>query len=175
MERFGGIDSLVNNAGIAAPSGRPVHEIAKDEWSLMLDIDLSGSWRAMRAVLPAMVAQRSGSVINVASTAGMVGYRYFAAYGADKHGLIGLTRAAALDYAPHGRGIHRALSARAAGSQTPSAVLTSCRATCSGSCAAVVVVRSARECRAATPVTVTRPCPGPRVSGPWARPADVRS
>ncbi|MGW3418209.1 SDR family oxidoreductase [Streptomyces phaeochromogenes] len=102
VERFGGIDVLVNNAGIAAPSGKPVHEIAEDEWSLMLDIDLSGSWRAMRAVLPAMVAQRSGSVINVSSTAGMVGYRYFAAYVAAKHGLIGLTRAAALDYAPHG-------------------------------------------------------------------------
>ncbi|MEU7484726.1 SDR family oxidoreductase [Streptomyces sp. NPDC042319] len=102
LDRFGAIDVLVNNAGIAAPSGRPVHEIAEEEWSLMLDIDLSGSWRAMRAVLPAMVAQRSGSVINVSSTAGMVGYRYFAAYVAAKHGLIGLTRAAALDYAPHG-------------------------------------------------------------------------
>ncbi|MFJ8082374.1 SDR family oxidoreductase [Streptomyces sp. NPDC096205] len=102
LDRFGTIDVLVNNAGIAAPSGRPVHEIEEDEWGLMLDIDLSGSWRAMRAVLPAMVAQRSGSVINVSSTAGMVGYRYFAAYVAAKHGLIGLTRAAALDYAPHG-------------------------------------------------------------------------
>ena len=102
LDRFGAIDVLVNNAGIAAPSGRPVHEIEEDEWGLMLDIDLNGSWRAMRAVLPAMVTQRSGSVINVSSTAGMVGYRYFAAYVAAKHGLIGLTRAAALDYAPHG-------------------------------------------------------------------------
>lgn len=55
----------MNNAGIAAPSGKPVHEIAEDEWSLMLDIDPSGSWRAMRAVLPTMVAQRSGSVITL--------------------------------------------------------------------------------------------------------------
>ncbi|MFB7243769.1 oxidoreductase [Streptomyces populi] len=102
LDRFGGIDVLVNNAGIAAPSGRPAHEITEDEWSLMLDIDLSGSWRAMRAVLPTMVAQRSGSVINVSSTAGMVGYRYFAGYVAAKHGLVGLTRATALDYAPHG-------------------------------------------------------------------------
>ncbi|MFF9061085.1 SDR family oxidoreductase [Streptomyces sp. NPDC101213] len=102
LDRFGAVDVLVNNAGIAAPSGRPVHEIEEDEWALMLDIDLNGSWRAMRAVLPAMVTQRSGSVINVSSTAGMVGYRYFAAYVAAKHGLIGLTRAAALDYAPHG-------------------------------------------------------------------------
>lgn len=102
LDRFGGIDVLVNNAGIAAPSGCPVHEISDDEWDLMLDIDLSGSWRALREVIPTMMAQRSGSIVNVSSTAGMVGYRYFAAYVAAKHGLIGLTRAAALDYAPHG-------------------------------------------------------------------------
>jgi NAD(P)-dependent dehydrogenase (short-subunit alcohol dehydrogenase family) len=98
-DRYGGLDVLVNNAGIAAPAGKPVHEITEDEWQLMLDVDLSGSWRAMRAALPVMVAQRSGSIINVCSTAGLVGYRYFSAYVAAKHGLIGLTRAAALDYA----------------------------------------------------------------------------
>lgn len=100
IARYGGVDVLVNNAGIAAPAGRPVHEISEEEWDLMLDIDLSGSWRAMRAVLPTMLEQRSGSVINVCSTAGLVGYRYFAAYVAAKHGLIGLTRAATIDYAP---------------------------------------------------------------------------
>jgi NAD(P)-dependent dehydrogenase (short-subunit alcohol dehydrogenase family) len=78
-----------------------VHEITEDEWDLMLDIDLTGSWRAMRAAVPLMLARRSGSVINISSTAGMVGYRYFAAYVAAKHGMIGLTRAAALDYAAH--------------------------------------------------------------------------
>ncbi|MFG2944588.1 SDR family oxidoreductase [Streptomyces adustus] len=58
--------------------------------------------RAAGASVPTMVAQRSGSVVNVSSTAGMVGYRYFAGYVAAKHGLIGLAKAAALDYAPHG-------------------------------------------------------------------------
>jgi NAD(P)-dependent dehydrogenase (short-subunit alcohol dehydrogenase family) len=99
-DRFGRIDVVVNNAGIAAPSGKPVHEIGEDEWSLMLDVDLSGAWRMIRAVGKAMSAQRSGSIVNVASTAGLVGYRHFAGYVAAKHGLIGLTKAAALDYAP---------------------------------------------------------------------------
>jgi NAD(P)-dependent dehydrogenase (short-subunit alcohol dehydrogenase family) len=64
----------------------------------MIDVDLNGAWRMIRAVAPLMLRQRSGSVVNVSSTAGVVGYRHFAAYVAAKHGLIGLTRAAALDY-----------------------------------------------------------------------------
>ncbi|MEU6231553.1 SDR family oxidoreductase [Kitasatospora sp. NPDC047058] len=100
LERFGTVDVLLNNAGIAAPSGKAVHEIAEDEWELMIGIDLTGAWRMTKAIVPAMIEQRSGSVINVASTAGLVGYRHFAGYVAAKHGLIGLTKAAALDYAP---------------------------------------------------------------------------
>ncbi|WP_405416625.1 SDR family oxidoreductase [Streptomyces rubiginosohelvolus] len=99
-ERFGRIDVLVNNAGIAAPSGRPAHEITEAEWQLMIDVDLGGAWRAIRAVGARMVAQGSGSIVNVASTAGLVGYRHFAGYVAAKHGLVGLTKAVALDYAP---------------------------------------------------------------------------
>lgn len=99
-DRFGRIDVLVNNAGIAAPSGKAVHEITDAEWQLMLDVDLFGAFRMIRAVVPLMTARRAGSVINVASTAGLVGYRHFAGYVAAKHGLVGLTRACALDYAP---------------------------------------------------------------------------
>ncbi|MFM9609656.1 SDR family oxidoreductase [Streptomyces niveiscabiei] len=99
-DRFGRIDVAVNNAGIAAPSGKPVHEIGEDEWALMIDVDLSGAWRVIREVGKAMSARRSGSIVNVASTAGLVGYRHFAGYVAAKHAVIGLTKAAALDYAP---------------------------------------------------------------------------
>jgi NAD(P)-dependent dehydrogenase (short-subunit alcohol dehydrogenase family) len=102
LSRFGHIDILVNNAGIAAPSGVPVHAITDDEWALMLDVDLSGAWRMIRAVAPSMLERRAGSIINVASTAGLVGYRHFAAYVAAKHALVGLTKAAALDFAPLG-------------------------------------------------------------------------
>jgi NAD(P)-dependent dehydrogenase (short-subunit alcohol dehydrogenase family) len=100
-ERFGSIDILVNNAGIAAPAGTPVHEMDEDDWSLMIDTDLSGPWRLVKAAGAVMIEQRSGSIINIASTAGLVGYRHFAAYTAAKHGVIGLTKAAALDFGPH--------------------------------------------------------------------------
>jgi NAD(P)-dependent dehydrogenase (short-subunit alcohol dehydrogenase family) len=102
LERFGTLDILVNCAGIVSPSGQAVHEISASEWDLMLGIDLSGTWRMLRAVAPTMLEHRNGSIINVSSTAGMVGYRYFAAYVAAKHGVIGLTRAAALDFAALG-------------------------------------------------------------------------
>ncbi|GLF99158.1 SDR family oxidoreductase [Streptomyces yaizuensis] len=101
LARFHGVDVLVNNAGIATPSGVPLHEFGEEDWALMLDVDLSGAWRMIKAVVPVMIEQRSGSIVNVSSTAGLVGYRHFAGYVAAKHGLIGLTRAAALDYAPH--------------------------------------------------------------------------
>ena len=100
LDRYGRVDVLVNNAGIAAPSGKPVHDITPEEWQLMLDVDLTGAWRMLAAVAPLLARQRSGSIVNVASTAGLVGYRHFAGYVAAKHGLVGLTKAAALDLAP---------------------------------------------------------------------------
>ncbi|NNA68143.1 MULTISPECIES: SDR family oxidoreductase [Pseudomonas] len=100
LERFGRIDVLVNNAGIAAPSGKMIHEISEEQWLLMIDVDLTGSWRMIKAVGHCMLTLRSGSIINIASTSGLVGYRNFAGYVSAKHGIVGLTKAAALDFAP---------------------------------------------------------------------------
>ncbi|UXI66213.1 SDR family oxidoreductase [Tahibacter amnicola] len=100
MARFGRIDILLNNAGIAAPSGKVVHDISEEEWNLMVDVDLNGAWRMLKAVGKIMTSQRAGSIVNIASTAGTVGYRHFSGYVAAKHGVVGLTKAAALDYGP---------------------------------------------------------------------------
>lgn len=101
IRRFGRLDVAVNSAGIAAPAGKLIHEIDEADWQLMIDIDLSGCWRVIKAVAPVMIARRSGSIVNIASTAGIVGYRHFGGYVAAKHGVIGLSRAAALDLAPY--------------------------------------------------------------------------
>lgn len=100
LSRFGRIDVLINNAGIGAPAGKAAHEYTDREWELMMDINLSGPWRLIRAVAPIMQAQNAGSIVNIASTAGILGYRHFAAYVTSKHGVVGLTKSAALDYAP---------------------------------------------------------------------------
>lgn len=102
IDRCGRIDLLVNGAGLAAPSGKPVHEVREDEWRLMLEVDLDGTWRMLQLVSAEMVRAGSGSIVNIASTAGLVGYRYFSAYVAAKHAVVGLTKAAALDLAPLG-------------------------------------------------------------------------
>ncbi|MEU3622987.1 SDR family oxidoreductase [Amycolatopsis coloradensis] len=102
LDEHGRIDALINNAGLAAPSGKPLHEVTDEEWQLMLDVDLTGAFRMLRSAVPGMIRHGAGSVVNIASTAGMVGYRHFAGYVAAKHGLVGLTKAAALDYAPLG-------------------------------------------------------------------------
>jgi NAD(P)-dependent dehydrogenase (short-subunit alcohol dehydrogenase family) len=98
---LGEIDVLVNNAGLVGPAGAPAHELDERAWTTMLDVDLNGPWRCAKAVLPDMLARRGGAIVNVASTAGTVAFPFFANYVAAKHGLIGLTRALALDYAPH--------------------------------------------------------------------------
>lgn len=102
LMRFGRIDGVVNSAGVVAPAGFLVHELAESAWSVVIDINLSGTWRVMRCASAVMARQRHGSIVNIASTAGQVGYRSFCAYVASKHGVIGLTRTAALDLGPFG-------------------------------------------------------------------------
>jgi NAD(P)-dependent dehydrogenase (short-subunit alcohol dehydrogenase family) len=96
----GDIEVLVNNAGVA--DSAPFTKMSDELWDQMLAVNLTGTYLCMRAVLPAMFARGRGRVINIASTAGRTGYRYTAAYCAAKHGVVGLTRAVALEAAPMG-------------------------------------------------------------------------
>lgn len=99
-ERLGAVQILVNNAGIA--KSVKVLDMDDEHWLSHLDVNLTGAFRVTRAFLAGMVENEWGRVINIASTAGKVGFRYTAAYCASKHGLVGFTRALALEMAPHG-------------------------------------------------------------------------
>jgi NAD(P)-dependent dehydrogenase (short-subunit alcohol dehydrogenase family) len=71
-------------------------------WDQIISINLKGVWLCMKYELPPMLAQSQGSIVNVASAAGLIGFRYASAYAASKHGVVGLTRSAALEYATKG-------------------------------------------------------------------------
>ena len=91
----------VNNAGIGGPSAL-VGEYPVDGWEKVLSVNLDSVFLGMRAQLPAMVANGGGSIVNVASILGSVGFAMSSAYVTAKHGLVGLTKNAALEYAPEG-------------------------------------------------------------------------
>jgi NAD(P)-dependent dehydrogenase (short-subunit alcohol dehydrogenase family) len=93
----GAADILVNNAGQAAAS--PFLRTDAASWQRMLDVNLNGAYHCIQAALPGMLEAGWGRIVNLASTAGLTGYRYVAAYCAAKHGLVGLTRALALELA----------------------------------------------------------------------------
>ncbi len=97
---LGPIDVLVNNAGAAVSASF----VSMDDelWDEMMSINLTGTYRCMRAVLPRMFERRRGRVINIASTAGKTGFIYTSAYCAAKHAVVGLTRAVALEAARRG-------------------------------------------------------------------------
>lgn len=101
VESFGRIDVLVNNAGIG-DFGKRLHEMDDATWANVLDVNLTGVFRMTRAVLPQMLKQGRGSIVNISSVASLVGIPALAAYAASKGGLDALTRALAIDYANDG-------------------------------------------------------------------------
>ncbi|MDQ6215463.1 SDR family NAD(P)-dependent oxidoreductase [Achromobacter insolitus] len=97
---FGPVLVLVNNAGQAVSQRFDRTDAAM--WQSMLDVNLTGTFHCIKAALPGMLQEKWGRVINVASTAGLIGYGYVSAYCAAKHGVIGLTRSLALETAQKG-------------------------------------------------------------------------
>ena len=100
VARSGPVSVLVNNAGQAL--SRPLARTGDDDWERMLAVNLTATFRWTRMAVPAMTADGWGRVVHVASTAGLRGYAYVAAYCAAKHGVVGLTRALALELATTG-------------------------------------------------------------------------
>ena len=98
--KFGPIDIVVNNAG-EAPSA-PFAKTELATWNKVLAVNLTGTFLVTREVVSDMIAKRAGRVINIASTAGLTGYAYVSAYVAAKHGVVGLTRSLALEFARTG-------------------------------------------------------------------------
>ena len=98
VKQFGGLHIAVNNAGIGGPQA-PTGEYPIDGWDKVIAINLSGVFYGMRYQIPAILAAGGGSIVNVASILGKVGTKLSAAYCAAKHGVIGVTEAAALEYA----------------------------------------------------------------------------
>ncbi len=98
VSRFGRLDHAVNSAGIGGHRWKTA-EYPVDVWRRIVDVNLTGVFLSMRYEIPALLAGGGGSIVNLASVAGVMGFANHAAYAASKHGVIGLTRSAALEYA----------------------------------------------------------------------------
>jgi 3-oxoacyl-[acyl-carrier protein] reductase len=102
-ERLGRIDILVNNAGINTASDRvPIHEYSLEDWHRILQVDLTGVFVTSRAVVPAMLRNGGGRIVNISSIAGLVPLRLQSAFVAAKAGVVNLTRSMALELGPRG-------------------------------------------------------------------------
>jgi NAD(P)-dependent dehydrogenase (short-subunit alcohol dehydrogenase family) len=101
LRELGGVDVLVNNAGIAGPAG-PLETLDPEAVTHTLDLDVTSMFRTARHAIPAMKAQRSGSIVNISSTAGQFGFPYRSPYAAAKWAVIGLTKTLAMELGEHG-------------------------------------------------------------------------
>lgn len=114
VDHFKRIDILFNNAGICAYG--LAHELTETEWDVMLDINLKGAWLVARRIIPILIQQKSGVIINNSSVAGLRGMNRLSHYAASKWGLTGLTKSWAIELAPHNI---RVISIHATGVNTP--------------------------------------------------------
>lgn len=114
IKRFGTIDVLFNNAGICAYGLS--WELSEDEWDAMMDINLKGTWLVSKYVVPHMIKNKSGVIINNSSIGGLRGMNRLSHYAASKFGMIGLTKSQAIELAPYGI---RSVSIHPTGVDTP--------------------------------------------------------
>jgi len=101
LQTFGRLDCAFNNAGIGG-AGRLTHEYSEEEWNRVIAVNLTGVWLCMKAEITQMLKQGSGSIVNTSSIMGLTGAIRVPAYTAAKHGVAGLTKAAALEYGRYG-------------------------------------------------------------------------
>lgn len=101
VERLGGVDGLFNNAGVLGPVA-PIEAYPEDAFDRVVAVNLKGVWLGLKHVAPALRARGGGAIVNTASIAGLRGTRQLWGYTATKHAVVGLTRTAALELAPHG-------------------------------------------------------------------------
>ena len=101
IETFKRLDFAVNNAGIEGATA-PTHECTEENWDKTISINLKGVWLCMKQEIPHMLKQGKGAIVNIASIAGLVGFTGLPAYVVSKHGIVGLTKTAALEYAKQG-------------------------------------------------------------------------
>lgn len=106
LSAFGRLDCAINNAGISGSRGpnsrRETTELDLDTWRQVIAVNLDGVFHCLRAEIPAMLATGGGAIVNMASILGGVGFAGASAYTASKHGVVGLTRVAALEYSKRG-------------------------------------------------------------------------
>jgi NAD(P)-dependent dehydrogenase (short-subunit alcohol dehydrogenase family) len=100
-QSLGGLDVLVNNAGIAGPTAA-VEDISPDDWSRVMGVNITGQFLCARRGVPLLKAAGGGSIINVSSAAGRLGYPLRTPYAASKWAVIGLTQSLAMELGPHG-------------------------------------------------------------------------
>ncbi|WKZ67399.1 MAG: SDR family oxidoreductase [Flavobacteriales bacterium] len=101
LQAYGRLDIAVNNAGIGGPAA-PTGEYPLDGWEQVIGVNLNGVFYGMRYQIPAMLKTGGGSIINMSSILGQVGFAYSSAYVAAKHAVVGLTKNAAMEYAAQG-------------------------------------------------------------------------
>lgn len=101
VNKFGRLDFAFNNAGVEGVSA-PTHECTEENWNRTIGVNLKGIWHCLKHEIPVMLRQGKGAIVNNASIAGLVGFPGIPAYVASKHGVIGLTKNAALEYVRQG-------------------------------------------------------------------------